>query len=125
MTLIDSDVLIWILRGKLEVKSVFDKLVIDSKGLIFITPIQIAEIYSGMRETERSFTTIFLDSFEVIAISKEIGEIAGHYVHQYKKSHDLMMADSLIAATAAVHGFSLWTLNKKHYPMLTEKDFYI
>ena len=125
MTIVDSDILIWLLRGKVEVKDQFIKLNNESNGIVYITPIQIAEIYCGIRENELNSTMIFLESFEVINIDSKIGQLAGNYMKQYQKSHELMMADALIAATCNVLGFSLWTLNKKHYPMINKKDFYV
>ena len=35
----------------------------------------------------------------------------------YSRSHGLELADALVAAAAHVNGISLWTLNKRHYPM--------
>ncbi len=124
MIIIDTDILIWILRGKMEIKNQFEQLNREAHGLLYITPIQISEIYSGVREEERDLTDVFLDSFEVLSITKEIGKIAGMYISRYKKSHGVTIADAFIAATVNSFGFSVWTMNTKHYPMIMEKDFY-
>jgi predicted nucleic acid-binding protein len=42
---------------------------------------------------------------------------------KYRKSHNVTIADSLVAASARVHSFSLWTLNKKRYPMFKSDEF--
>jgi predicted nucleic acid-binding protein len=44
--------------------------------------------------------------------------LAGEYLNTYAKSHDLQIADALIAATASIAGEELATLNTKHFPML-------
>ncbi len=52
MIVIDTDVLIFILRGNEGIKRRFKELVFQTEGYIFITPIQIAEIYSGLRDKD-------------------------------------------------------------------------
>lgn len=123
MIIIDTDILVWILRGKTEIKDQFEKLNKETHGLLYITPIQISEIYSGVREEEKDVTDIFLDSFEVVSITKEMGKIAGIYINRYKKSHGVTIADALIASAVNSFGYSLWTMNTKHYPMIMERDF--
>ena len=123
MILLDTDILIWILRGNKEIKEQFSKIVTDSNGLVFLAPIQIAEIYAGLREKERVETELFLDSFHFVDINKNIGKLAGQYLNKYSKSHNVTISDSMIAACIKVHSCKLWTLNHKHYPMLEEKHF--
>ncbi len=52
-----------------------------------------------------------------ISIDAKIGVRAGEYLRQFAKSHHLELGDALIAATASLHNVSLWTRNRKHYPM--------
>lgn len=63
MNVVDNDVTIWILKGNEQIKERFIKIVTETEGLIYITQIQIAKIYAGMREKERIDTKIFLDAF--------------------------------------------------------------
>jgi predicted nucleic acid-binding protein len=124
MIVIDTDVLIFILRGNEIIKRRFTDLVVETEGYVFITPIQIAEIYAGLREKEKIKTGHFLESFSVIDIDKRVGEVAGVFINRFGKSHNVTMGDSLIGAATKINGFKLWTLNKKHYPMFEEKEFY-
>ena len=124
MIVIDTDVLIFILRGIEIIKRRFTELVVETEGYVFITPIQIAEIYAGVREKEKVKTEHFLESFSVIDIDKKVGELAGVFINKFGKSHNVTMADSLIGAATKINGFKLWTLNKKYYPMFEEKGFY-
>lgn len=124
MIVIDTDVLIFILRGNESIKRRFTDLVVETEGYVFITPIQIAEIYAGLREKEKIKTGHFLESFSVIDIDKRVGEVAGVFINRFRKSHNVTMGDSLIGAATKINGFKLWTLNKKHYPMFEEKEFY-
>lgn len=124
MIIIDSDILIWLLRGNLEIKKQFDNQIINNKGLIFVTPVQVTEITASLKENEKMDTEIFLSSMHCIAIDYKTGQLAGYYLNKYKKSHGIMMADALIAAAAYLHNLKIWTLNKKHYPMFKETDFF-
>lgn len=120
--LADTDIIIWFLRGKVEYIEQIEILV--SENRLFISPISIAEIYSGAKKSEEKSIQSFFDLLEIITPSKAIAKTAGNYVQQFRKSHSVELADSLIAATAKENELLLWTLNKKHYPMLKKKEFY-
>ncbi len=120
----DTDILIWVLRGKEEIKKKLTKAVIETEGSLYITPIQIAEIYAGVRKSEEETTKRFLNSFNLIPIDAEIGQLAGRFISQYRKSHSVELADAIIAAASVINNFKLWTLNRKHYPMIKEREFY-
>jgi predicted nucleic acid-binding protein len=123
MIIVDTDVLIWILRGDRMVGETFKKVVAETKGYIFITPIQIAEIYKGLRTKEKLKVETFLETLNVIDIDKNIGRIAGEFLNKYESSHNVTIADAIIGASAKINLFKLWTLNKKHYPMFVDKEF--
>lgn len=123
MILVDTDILIWVLRGDEGYTKSFKQAIEKSGGLVYITPIQIAEIIAGARAKERKAIDKFLDSLTTLPIDGEIGIIAGEFINRYGKSHNVTLADALIGATAKANEFKLWTLNKKHYPMLTNEDF--
>ena len=124
MIILDTDILIWVLRGNVEIKEKLEKAVNETDGSLYITPIQIAEIYAGIRKSEENITKGFLNSFNIIPIDAEIGRLAGKFINQYRKSHSVEIADAIIAAASIVNSFKLWTLNKKHYPMIEEAGFY-
>jgi len=123
MIMIDTDILIWILRGKEEILDKFRLKVIESKGFLYITPIQIVEIFAGLRDNERLKTEKFLESFQIIPINLEIGKLAGFFIQKYKKSYNLALSDCIIGASTEINNLKLWTLNKKHYPMINSIDF--
>lgn len=125
MMMIDTDIMTWILRKKPEIKAQFDQTVIDSEGNIYVTPIQVAEIYAGMREAERVQTAEFFHALHHLQLDEAIGQQAGEFLRQYQKSHHITLADAMIAAAALAHHFTLWTLNKKHYPMLSPEQFFL
>lgn len=120
--LLDSDVIIAWLRGYHPFAELIPELV--SKANLFAwTPVSVAEIYAGVRSGEEGTIENLFLVLETLSVSAEIGKKAGNYLHAYAKSHGVELGDALIAATAHVHGFRLWTLNKKHYPM-KDVEFY-
>lgn len=124
MVMIDTDILIWMFRKKPEIKIQFEELVRSVDGKIYVTPIQIAEIYAGIRDAERDQTAIFFRVIRHIPIDDKIGQLAGEFLNRYQKSHNVTTSDALIAATSLLHHCRLWTLNKKHYPMMKTEDFW-
>ena len=124
MVVADTDILIWILRQDLALVERFKDAIRATNGHIFITPVQVAEIYSGIRPKEKVKVEIFIESLNILDIDKRIGKLAGEFLHGYGKSHSVTMADALVGAAAKVNVFLLWTLNKKHYPMFENDEFF-
>lgn len=123
MIIVDTDILIWILRGKEEIINLFIQKVEIQNKTMYITPIQIAEICAGLRENEKFITEKFLESFNIIDIDVEIGKLSGKYLNKFRKSTNITLSDSMIAAATIINEMKLWTMNKKHYPMLENKLF--
>lgn len=70
-----------------------------------------------MLPDEKKQLEVFLSFIDKLEVSDEIADIAGEYMNKYRKSHGINMADAIIAATARHVDVTLYTLNKKHYPM--------
>ena len=120
--LLDSDIIIWFLRGKEDIVSIIHNLIIKNK--LYVSPISIAEVYAGVRPKEEKLINAFFSLIETINIDNSTGKLAGKYLNKYSKSHNVEIADSLIAATVINYSLKLWTLNKKHYPMIKRGEFY-
>lgn len=121
--LLDSDVIIAWLRGSESVAGAVMNLLESGHNLLW-TPVSVTEIFAGARKTESArIETLFL-ILETLPISETIGKEAGRYLQKYSKPHRLEPGDALIAASASMAGLSLWTLNKKHYPMPEVRLFY-
>jgi predicted nucleic acid-binding protein len=120
--LLDSDVIIEWLRGRQPVAGSLLKLLESGHNLLW-TPVSIAEIFAGARKSESArIETLFL-ILETLQISATIGRKAGDYLQKYSRSHSVELGDALIAASACVTRLSLWTLNRKHYPMPGVRSF--
>lgn len=124
MIMVDTDILIWVLRGREQFYEQFRSLAVSESGELFITPVQAAEIFAGARESEKEATGVFLTAMKLYRPGLIEGMNAGRYLRQYGKSHAVTLADALIAASVVCEGMRLWTLNVKHYPMLDKKHIY-
>ena len=100
MIIFDTDIIIWILRGKETIVRGAKRLAEETSGKIYITPIQVAEVYSGMTDKEERKTRKLIESFYFLDINKRIGELAGIYINKYRKSHQIELADAIIGASA-------------------------
>jgi predicted nucleic acid-binding protein len=124
MVIVDSDVIIWVLRGDATYQERFAEMVRSEKGKAAVTPVQYAEIMAGVKEKERAVTEVFLESFICLPIDANVGLRAGEYLHRYAKSHSVHLPDALVAASVSLGNHTLWTANTKHYPMLHAADLY-
>ncbi len=112
--LLDSDVLIWLLRGRSETIERLERL----EGSFGISVISRAEIWAGAREREhRQIEDLFL-SFTAYPVDTVVADRAGSYLREYQaRGRRLELADALIAATAVIHELVLVTCNVGHFPM--------
>lgn len=124
MVVVDSDVIIWILRGDRQIAEGFKSAVVENNGNVFVTPVQLAEVFAGILPKEKAVVDDFFESLEVLAIDERSGKLAGEFLNKFGKPHNVTLADALIAAVSKVNGCELWTRNRKHYPMFREGAFY-
>jgi predicted nucleic acid-binding protein len=119
----DTDVIICILRGRDDIKEKMKGFIQDIEEKLFITPIQISEVFAGLKEKEKIDAALFFEALPCVLINDQTGRLAGEYLNKYKKSHGVTLAEAMIAACSRIYGLKLWTLNKKHYPMISRNCF--
>lgn len=61
----------------------------------------------------------FLNRFEILSVDNDIAEKAMELLRTYRLSHGLLIADSLISATALVHRSPLLSKNQKDYKFIS------
>ncbi len=116
MYVIDTDLIIWILRGNKRYEDYLQNL--KEKGALSISTITIAEVYKNMFPSEVIKTENILKVFQSWDVTPLIAKQAGLYWQEHaKKLKTLSITDCLIAATANVHNATLVSLNAKHFPM--------
>jgi predicted nucleic acid-binding protein len=115
--LVDSDILIEVSRGRdTDLVSRWTGLSRSDEAVLY-SPISVAELWAGARPAEFDAIDNLFGSLTCVPIDAETGRQAGHYLRRYRKSHGVELGDALIAAGAVVTGATLWTRNRKHYPM--------
>lgn len=120
MPLVDTDVLIWYLRGNERAYQT-----IESLNGFSISVVTYIELVQGMRNKQELMTlrkTLRRWNARVIYLSEEISVKAMFYVEQHFLSHALELADALIGASAISHGVPLLTANEKHYRVLSDLE---
>lgn len=116
MYLIDTDIIIWILRGNKKYVALLKQL--KDRNPLSISTITIAEIYKNLFPSELVKTEGFLHEFQIWEATSTIAKQGGLYWQEYsKKLKNLSLTDCLIAATANVNDAILVSLNTKHFPM--------
>lgn len=116
--IIDTDVLIWYMRGNDQAYRVIE----GSRGF-FLSVISYMELVQGMRDKKELISlrkALHSWDTKIIYISEEISVKAMFYVEQHYLSHSLQLADALIGATAISCGLPLLTGNNRHYRVLKD-----
>ena len=111
--LVDTDVLVWYMRGNEKAKRTIRNLTEFS-----ISVVTYIELIQGLRNKEE--LNVLRNSLKgwnanIIYINEEISTKAMFMVEQYYLSHSIQLADALIGATAVIYGLPLLTSNTKHY----------
>lgn len=114
--MLDSDIIIWCLRGRKDVVEIIREL--EKEAVPSCSALSIIEIKLGAKKKEEEATNAFLDALQVFPVDKNIAILAAKYIKEYKtKGKTLDFVDAVIAATAVINDLSLVTYNTKHYPI--------
>jgi predicted nucleic acid-binding protein len=117
MILVDSDILIEVARGR-DAKILAAWAALSaSDELVLYSPVTCAELWAGSRPSEHQALESLFRALQCAPIDAATARRAGDFMSRYRKSHSVELGDALIAATAALTGSTLWTRNRKHYPM--------
>ena len=111
--LVDTDVLVWYMRGNEKAK----RAIINLKSFS-ISVVTYIELVQGLRNKEE--LNVLRNSLkewnaDIIYINEEISTKAMFLVEQYYLSHSIQLADALIGATTVINGLPLLTSYTKHY----------
>ncbi len=109
--LVDTNVVIWYLKGRENEIKLLQKL--SEEGNLLISVVTITEVRAGLNRDQARIISKLKDIFRAIEVGVDIAELAGVFKQKYR----LDIADMMIAATAVITGSKLLTYNKKHFPM--------
>jgi predicted nucleic acid-binding protein len=115
--LLDTSVIIDVLNRKRARDTLLLRLLTEGH-LLACCPINVTEVYAGMRSHEQARTDILVDSLQYVEITRDIAKHAGRLKFEWaRKGVTLSTPDTTIAAVALAHTLILITDNRKHYPM--------
>ena len=114
--MIDTDILIWYMRGNNKAQKIVEKL----NGFC-ISVITYMELVQGMRNKQELVIlrrALRKWNVKILFITEDISTKAMFLVEQHFLSNSLELADALIASTAISNGLKLLTGNIKHYKVI-------
>jgi tRNA(fMet)-specific endonuclease VapC len=115
--LLDTSVIIDALNGKRGRREFLLSLVRQGH-LLACCPINVTEVYAGMRPKEEAATEEFLRSLEYYHLTWPVARMAGLLKRDLaRKGTTVTVADATIAAVAIVHELTLMTDNVKDFTM--------
>src|SRR5690349_6438029 len=107
--LLDTSVIIDVLNDKKVRRQLLRDLISQGNALA-CCPINIAEIYAGLRPKEEQSTAGFLHSLQLYPMTWPVAEMAGLLKRDHaKKGQTLNLGDVIIAATALHNNLTLIT----------------
>ena len=108
--LVDTNVLIGILRGDSKLSDFVDSLSCSIDTTVYVELIQGAKNKSDVEQIE-----IALTEYEMIHFNQAVSRKTISLIRTYSKSHGLLFADAVIAAVCLENQLGLITLNEKDF----------
>jgi predicted nucleic acid-binding protein len=115
--IIDSDVIIEILRGNSRTATWLRSQRAGGTAVRY-SPVSRAEIRAGARPREHAVISALFAGLTVLPVQATTGDLAGDQLARFARSHAVQLGDALIAAAALEHEDDLATFNTKHFPGL-------
>ena len=119
MKCLDTSVAVDHLRG---VPAAFDLLrrTLDEGEAVVASEVVRFELLAGVRDDERDDLEQFFSVLSWFAVDESVTRTAGLLARGHRRAHrGIDDADYLIAATSIILGAELFTMNVRHFPMLT------
>ena len=118
--LVDTDVLIWYLRGNEKAREIIDGL--PSFSISVVTYMELVQGMRNKRELTELRRALRDWKAKIVYINEEISSKAMFLVERHFLSDSMELADALIASTALTNGMPILTGNDKHYKVLTQLE---
>ncbi len=119
MIIIDTDILIDAGRCIDEALNCLQQ--IEDKFSAAVSTITQMELIVGCRnKNEMGLLEHFLERFQIISLNEHISDTATDLLKTYRLSHGLLIADSLIAATAIVSDIPFISKNQRDYRFIED-----
>jgi predicted nucleic acid-binding protein len=116
--LLDTNIIIDAINEKKDRNQFLLDLVEQQGHSLACCPINVTEVYAGMRPKEEQRTDALLRSLQLYPITFSVAEMAGRLKRDHgKKGITLSLPDAIVAAVAIHNQLTLITENVKHFPM--------
>jgi predicted nucleic acid-binding protein len=116
--LLDTNILLKIFYGNVDVKNFVDNLAVGVETVVYIECIQGSISTTDKRRIKRS-----LQNIKFYPLTNDIAQKAIELIDAYSNSHGLFLADAIIAATALEYDLTLITYNTKHFQFIKGLKF--
>jgi len=115
----DSDILIDTSRGISQAVQTLEEF--DQTHTLSISVVTKLELMVGCKN-KKEFKELnkFLDRFKVFHLSEDISRKTVELFQQYRLSHDVLIADMLIASTALIYELELISKNQKDFKFIDD-----
>ena len=113
MVLVDTDVLIWHLRGLPKATRKLDAL--DRLTISAVTYLELLQGFRNRAEMVAVQKSLAMRNTDRLPLTPLVTERAISLMETLTLSHGLQLGDALIAATALEHGLTVLTANAKHF----------
>ena len=124
--LLDTNILIYALQRQAGAAFHDFLFQLSARGLVFISVINRFELLAGTTENNQKKNVAFLDTFPLLAVTKEMAARAEGFFREFRKEGvTLDNEDWLLAATALEEGLAVVTTNARHFPSFTVKEKHI
>jgi predicted nucleic acid-binding protein len=118
--LVDTDVLIWALRGSEKAAQALDEA--ERRAISVVTYMELLQGAQDKREVT-SIKSFLADlRFQMLPLTENIGLRGSIYMEEYGLTVAMSMADALIAATAVENHEPMLTANQRHYKPVRELE---
>jgi predicted nucleic acid-binding protein len=111
--IIDTDVLIWELRGSIKAKEIIHQNI--PFGISVVTYVELVQGMRNKQELKKFIMQLTRWNVNIIQINSDISTRAMIFIEEFFLSHSLELADALIAATCINTSEVLLTANTRHY----------
>ncbi|MDA3917569.1 MAG: type II toxin-antitoxin system VapC family toxin [Deltaproteobacteria bacterium] len=116
--IVDTDVLIWYLKGNENALEAIDNL--HNFSISVVTYMELVQGMRNKKELNSLRQALKIWNTQILYISENISAKAMFFVEQHFLSHSLQLADALIGATAITCGIPILTANDKHFKVLKD-----
>lgn len=118
--LIDTDVLIWVMRGHAKAAAAVNAA--PARGLSVVTFMELLQGARDQREVKAIKAFLAGLALRMLPLTETVGYRASIYMEEHVLSSGLGLADALVAATAVEANEPLLTANQKHYKAVTDLE---